>query len=315
MANVFGRQVVVPLTNKSGGAIIAGDVVVIDSANDEAFTTTTSAASTVGVGVAQEAIASNAVGRVLVGGYAALVNVAASVTRGDYGTTHTVAKQATSTASRSAGTFCRFLKGGTTPSAYVFPTDLLGASLTNPMSAIGDIIQGTTAGAPARLAAPLAGKVLTGAGLTTTLVYSYPPGYEFTRVAKTATTNITATSEGTADTVVTATGTAFDGSTDIDVELFFPWVQVPTGNLSLQLALYDDNGGGAASIGIPVRVTAEGTSNNERVPVWARVRLTPSNATHTYSVRGFVTSGTGIVGAGAGGNGNYSPGYIRLVKA
>lgn len=124
MANIYGRQVVVPLTNKSGGGVVAGDVVIIDTANNDAFTTTTSSASTAIIGVAQETIANNASGRVLTGGYAALVNVNASVTRGHYGTTHTVAKQATDAgASRAAGTFCQFLTGGTTPDAVVWPSD------------------------------------------------------------------------------------------------------------------------------------------------------------------------------------------------
>jgi len=130
--NVYGRQVVVPLTNKSGGGVIAGDVVVVDTANNDAFTTSTSGAFTGGVGVAQETIASNAVGRVLIAGYAALVLTSASVTRGNFGKTHTVAKQAVDAgAARTVGTFCQFLTGGTTPDAIVYPADLGGgASVT-----------------------------------------------------------------------------------------------------------------------------------------------------------------------------------------
>lgn len=161
MSNVFGRQVVLPLTNKSGGGVIAGDVVVVDTTNNDAFTTTTSAGFTGGVGIAQETIANNAVGRVLVGGYAALVNVNASVTRGNFGKTHTVAKQGTDAgASRGAGTFCQFLTGGTTPSAMVYPVDLLGSSLTNPMTTSQDVIVGGVAGAPGRLAVGAAGAAL-----------------------------------------------------------------------------------------------------------------------------------------------------------
>src|SRR5262245_13860757 len=120
-SNTYGRQVVVPLTNKSGGSVAAGDVVVVDTTNNDAFTTTTSASTTNVVGVAQETIASNATGRVLLSGYAALINVNASVTRGNYGVTHTVAKQATDGgSSRTGGTFCKFLTGGTTPDAIVF---------------------------------------------------------------------------------------------------------------------------------------------------------------------------------------------------
>lgn len=124
MANIFGRQVVLPLTNKSGGSVAAGDVVIIDTSNDEAFTTTTSGGALTVAGVAQETIANNASGRVLTQGYAALVNVNASVTRGNFGKTHTAVKQATDAgSSRVAGTFCRFLKGGTSPSAWLYPVD------------------------------------------------------------------------------------------------------------------------------------------------------------------------------------------------
>src|SRR4051812_42144264 len=92
--NTYGRQVVAPLTNKSGGGVIAGDVVVIGTANNDAFTTTTSAGFTGGIGIAQETIADNATGRVLLSGYAALVNVTASVTRQNFGTTSTTVKKA-----------------------------------------------------------------------------------------------------------------------------------------------------------------------------------------------------------------------------
>lgn len=120
MANLYGRQVVLLLTNKSGGALIAGDVVIVDTSNDTAVTTTTSARVEVTVGVAQEAIASNAIGRVLTSGYAALVNVPASVTRGHYVETHTVAKQATGSGTRRSGSFGQFLTGGTTPTAVLW---------------------------------------------------------------------------------------------------------------------------------------------------------------------------------------------------
>ncbi len=129
-ANTYGRQVVLSLTNKSGGGVIAGDVVVVDTTNDAAFTTSTAGALTGGVGIAQETIASNATGRVLVSGYAALVNVNASVTRGNFGKTYTVAKQGTDAgSSRLAGTFCQFLTGGATPTARVYPPDLGMAGL------------------------------------------------------------------------------------------------------------------------------------------------------------------------------------------
>jgi hypothetical protein len=95
-------------------------VVIIDTTNDGAFTTTTTGRSEVTVGVAQETIASNATGRILLAGYAALVNVPASVTRGHYVETHTVAKQATGNSTRRSGSFGQFRTGGTTPTATLW---------------------------------------------------------------------------------------------------------------------------------------------------------------------------------------------------
>lgn len=121
MGNTYGNRIIVPLTNKSGGGVVAGDVVIIDTSNDSAFTTTTTSGFTGLLGVAVETIASNATGRICIQGAVDLVNVNASVTRGDYGKTHSVAKQATDAgASRAAGAFCQFNTGGTTPKATLF---------------------------------------------------------------------------------------------------------------------------------------------------------------------------------------------------
>jgi hypothetical protein len=130
--DIQGRRTIGYLTNKSGGSVAKGDVVVIDSANDEAFKTSTAGAEVVGVGVVIEdnGIANNAQGRVAFQGYVALVNVNASVTRGNFGKTHTVAKQATDAgASRVLGVFCQFLTGGTTPAGMLFgqPDGVTGA--------------------------------------------------------------------------------------------------------------------------------------------------------------------------------------------
>jgi len=158
-----------------------------------------------------------------VAGYAALVNTSAAVTRGNFGKTHTVAKQAVDAgAARGVGTFCQFLTGGATPDALVYPVDLLGSSLTNPMTAVGDIIQGTTAGAPAALAAPLAGKVLTGAGATTTLAWKYSPGYEFDYAEFTSPVTLAGTTEGAATTIVTSNAITYDGSTIVMIQAYIP---------------------------------------------------------------------------------------------
>lgn len=301
MANIYGRQVVLPLTNKSGGSVIAGDVVIIDTTTNDSFTTTTSAASILALGVAAETIASNAVGRIIVEGYAPLVNVSASVTRGNYGTTHTVAKQAVESASRVAGTFLKFLKTSATPSALVYPVDLAGAALTNPMNAIGDIIQGTTAGAPARLAAPAAGKVLTGAGVTTPLVYSYPPGYELGYAQITA--DVTTTSTSAADaTGLTTTFTATGGA--LIVEAWMGELRT-TATLDLRVIAYITD---ASNVIVAQVLHACAGAADAGHGAYLKARLTPAAGSFTYKVRfNTISAGTATIRASS-----TSPAFIRV---
>lgn len=159
MPSIFGRGVIDVVTNKSGGSLAKGDVVIVDTANDHAVTTTTTGSSTatIGVVVEENGIANNATGRVQFGGYVALVNVNASVTRGHYGVTHTVAKQAASGgASRVVGAFCQFLTGGTTPTAWLFVqpdgSSAAGNVATDAIwDAKGDLAAGTGANTAAKV--------------------------------------------------------------------------------------------------------------------------------------------------------------------
>lgn len=311
MASTRGRAVVVPLTNKSGGSVAAGDVVVIDTSNNEAFTTSTAGAVTGGVGIAQETIASNATGRVLVHGYAALVNVNASVTRGNYGKTYTVAKQATDAgSSRVAGAFCQFLTGGTTPSARVFSPDL-GAAAGNVAAdaiwdAAGDLAVGTGADTAAKVSLGATGKVLTSNG--STAIWAYPPGYELDYVAQTSSTNVTATTEAGADTIITGTSQAYAAGT-VMVEAFIPQTRTGTGGAgsTINFVLFD----GSTNLG---QWSEERTvaSSALGVPTFLRRKVTLTAATHQMILKAFVSSGTGIAGAGAGGAGTIPPAYIRV---
>lgn len=118
-----GRQTATrTLTNKSGGGVVQGDVVVIgDGTNDNAFTTTTSASFTARmIGVAMETIASDAAGLVAISGYVPIVNSAASLTRDQFLFTSTVAKEATASATRAAGAFGQVLETGTDPEAIIW---------------------------------------------------------------------------------------------------------------------------------------------------------------------------------------------------
>jgi hypothetical protein len=121
----------------------------------------------------------------------------------------------------------------------------------------------------------------------------------------------TATTEATANTVVTGSSVAYDGSTVVIIEFFSPLVRADTGAAARQLLiwLYD----GSSSIGQMGQFTTPSAQSDHK-PCFVTRRLTPSNASHTYSIRASVTAGTGLLSAGAGGNGAVMPGYIRIIK-
>lgn len=134
--------------------------------------------------------------------------------------------------------------------------------------------------------------------------------YRVDYVAYTSSTNVSQTAEGSADTIVTANGVAFDGSTIARIDFFVPRARpAASAGANLEFVLYD----GASSIGLLGRIfSAAATSAN--VAVKLEHYLTPSNATHTYSIRAIVSTGTGVVAGGAGGSGAIMPGFIAIYK-
>jgi hypothetical protein len=176
--------------------------------------------------------------------------------------------------------------------------------------AAGDLAVGTGADTAAKLTKGAAGTVPT-AGAST-LAYAFPPGYEFDYAQITSSVGPTATSEATADTVVTGNAVTYDGSTVVMVEFFcyFAAPDVAAAGRNLNLYLYD----GASSIGRICNITSQAATNAARQPVMVARRLTPSNAAHTYSIRASVDAGTGSISASSGGNGDHMPAFIRITK-
>lgn len=120
---------------------------------------------------------------------------------------------------------------------------------------------------------------------------------------------ISATTAGTANTIVTADPITFDGTTAIFVQFSAPEIDCPAG-ATMKFQLYD----GATDLG-----TVGGVSNPSGVVLVGISggpmlrRLTPSAAQHTFSVRAFVSTGSGNVQAGSGGAGAFVPGFIRVM--
>ncbi len=120
----LNRTTQVLLTNKSGGNLNYGDVVVLDNTNSNGFTTTTtSGLSTRQIGVILEpnGIANNASGMVATGGWAPRCNLNTSAAVGQFVKSHTVAGQGTPHASpQQEGDFAVALTASATPPVCLF---------------------------------------------------------------------------------------------------------------------------------------------------------------------------------------------------
>lgn len=128
----------------------------------------------------------------------------------------------------------------------------------------------------------------------------------------TASVTIASTTEGTPTTIVSASAHSFDGSTLVCVEFFAPGsVCNPVAGSGFILDLYD----GGTSLGRIAIVQNPSASSGINVPLFGRRFLTPSNASHTYSVGGWsFSSANPVVTAGAGGTTTALPGYIRITS-
>lgn len=120
----------------------------------------------------------------------------------------------------------------------------------------------------------------------------------------TSSVSVTATTEGTANTVVTAPAYTFNGTTTAWVRFWCPGVTKGTTNINF--VVYD----GASSIGGGVI----GITATTKHPIVFEKRITPTAAAHTYSVRAWVDAGTGSAIAGTGAAGTDAPGFIRVTK-
>lgn len=117
------RTTVTILTNKSGGAVAYGDVVILGSATAKAFTTTTTEGyndSLIGVVIEPAGIANNADGKIAIGGWVPKINLDGAATLYDFIKHDGVAKQGTPHAAPAVeGDFAMALQASTTPEAVL----------------------------------------------------------------------------------------------------------------------------------------------------------------------------------------------------
>jgi hypothetical protein len=184
--------------------------------------------------------------------------------------------------------------GAATGSGLTMATARLLGRTTASSGAIEEITVGT-------------GLSLSAGSLTATGGSSDLAGKDLDYVQITSNASITATSGATASSVISGSSVSYDGSTVVEVEFFCPIAEPPSGQ-SIYAVLYD----GSTELGYIARATA--TAAAQRFPMIGKRRLTPSNASHSYNIKGFVDAGTGTFFAGGGAAGQQVPAFMKITR-
>lgn len=152
-----------------------------------------------------------------------------------------------------------------------------------------------------------------------TLFYSPESGFQILNQAsgelayteKNTSTSITATTSAGADLVVSAPAIVFDGATVVLIEFFAPYATPDSGAAGRSIILNIHEDGSHIGYWANYQTPAAAVMN---IGVHLARRLTPSAGSHTYSARAYVSAGTGTIGGGSGGSGQYMPTYIRILR-
>jgi hypothetical protein len=131
------------------------------------------------------------------------------------------------------------------------------------------------------------------------------PGEEIAYVEFTSTVTISATSEATANTIVSAGAITFT-AVPIIIEAFCH-LRAGTASGFLYLFFFD----GATSLG----TISQFDPGPAGIPCYVKRRLTPTAGSHTYSFRARRLTNDGTAQAGVGGTGVQLPGFIRITYA
>src|SRR5262245_33328021 len=138
-----------------------------------------------------------------------------------------------------------------------------------------------------------------------------PASLELAYVELQSQTAVVATTEAAADVLVTAPALTFDGATKICLDTHFPTFGEHSTSQSAHLAFFEDG----VSLG---KIWHSNFGDDRQAGPDGRRYLTPSAGTHTYSVRAWKGGSGGTapaIYAGAGGAGNYLPGFLRISQA
>ncbi len=129
--------------------------------------------------------------------------------------------------------------------------------------------------------------------------------------------NVTGTSWASPTTIITGSSVSYDGSTRVLLEAFCAAFDTPSGgDIGASFAFLD----GATHLGVSgtIRGVSSGTGVTTVLQgsIYMRRFYTPSAGSHTFTVRGIVTSGTGVWNAGDGsGSTVFTPSFLRITQA
>jgi len=135
---------------------------------------------------------------------------------------------------------------------------------------------------------------------------AFAPGYEITYNQVTTNTSLSSTTEAGANTILTSSSFTFDGNTTVMVDVYLP-------NLNSSATV----GAGLWLDGTEQFGHLWPVSSSDSGIVEFHVRVTPASGSHTFTVRGWDTGGTGTAnaGTGTGGAATYPPAYVRVSVA
>ena len=136
------------------------------------------------------------------------------------------------------------------------------------------------------------------------------PGYQLDYVEITTNVSITATTAATANTVIDGNAVSYDGSTRVKLEFGATGASIPN-TREIVVVLYD----GATQLGQLLAQGNQGSTTTDCSGFYRAYFLTPTNASHTYHIKAYITGGTGTIYANNGAAGNPMPAWYRITKA
>lgn len=133
---------------------------------------------------------------------------------------------------------------------------------------------------------------------------------ELDYVERTTNLTVTATSDATAQAFITGNAVSYNGTTRIKIEIFATLMDI-TASQALTINIYD----GSTDLGRLLGIQANAGTGSSNFSAYGARFLTPSNASHTYSLRAWKTGGTGQIFCGAGGTATLLPAWYRITTA